>query len=193
VVPSSSFEPALLGRHQLGSVRLTIPEAARPGHVYRVRFPNADGSPDLQTQYDFETQPGLVWVAGAASRPAAVSSDEWKTHFFGSATDDGAADDADPDRDGTPNRIEYLTGTNPVDGNSYLHLRALPVERGARGVALEWLSAPGKTYQIETAPSLGSQNWTVLSGNLKGDGRFQQSVQQNPSLSSSFYRIRLQP
>ena len=35
---------------------------ARPGQQYVVRFSNADGSPDLLTQYDFETKPASLWA-----------------------------------------------------------------------------------------------------------------------------------
>ena len=86
VVPSSSFDPPLEGSVLLGYLRVTLPYQAMPGQVYTVRFANTDGSPDLQTQYDFETKPGSLWVLGPRLRPDQVSSDEWRVFFFGSIT-----------------------------------------------------------------------------------------------------------
>ncbi|MFO1500687.1 MAG: chitobiase/beta-hexosaminidase C-terminal domain-containing protein [Verrucomicrobiota bacterium] len=192
IVPSSSFEPPLQGSHLLGYLRVMIPYAARRGNVYTVRFANADGSPDLQTQYDFDTKPANLWVLNPVQPQTDASSDEWKVHFFGSLTNPQAEGDADPDHDGVPNWAEYATGTHPLDAHSYLHLEGAR-SADAEGVQLRWLSAPGKIYQIESAPSVLSASWDVLASNLVGDGRLQQWLHAHPTSSTCFYRIRLQP
>jgi hypothetical protein len=73
-----------------------------------------DGSPDLRTQYDFESFPAKVWVGTAAHTPAEVISDEWKQHFFGSLDNALSAPDADPDGDGVSNLQEYKAGKQPT-------------------------------------------------------------------------------
>ena len=103
-----------------------LPRTPVAGRVYTLRFSNADGSPDLQTQYDFETKPGHsgCWVRRA--RLSDIASDEWKLHFFGSLTAESAQPEADPDHDGVPNWAEYLAGTDPTDAQSHLHLQVAP-------------------------------------------------------------------
>ena len=192
LAPSHSFNPALHGANLLGHVRVGVPAGARSGDAYTLRFSNADGSPDLQTQYQFETKTASLWVSSSALRPAEVSSDQWKTQFFGSVTADIAAADADPDGDGAVNAVEYLAGTNPADARSRLHLMAAPIRGAASGVVLTWLSAPGKDYQIECAPSMLGSEWTVVASNLTGDGLERQWIQTNLTSITSFYRIRLQ-
>ena len=83
--------------------------------------------------------------------------------------------------------------TDPTDGASYLHLQSSQIDPATHTLVLRWLSAPGKVYQIESAPSLLSANWTVLTSGLAGDGSVQQWVLTNLTSSSSFFRIRLQP
>jgi hypothetical protein len=177
----------------LGYVRVTVPATAHSGQSYTLRFANADGSPDLQTQYDFETKSASLWVLSPALHPAAGTSDEWKAHFFASSTSDLAADNADPDHDGVPNWSEYLAGTDPTDAKSFLHLQGVRKDSTSTAIAFNWLSAPGKTYRVETSPSLSNGPWTVLANDLIGDGKIQQWIQTNPTASSQFYRIALQP
>jgi hypothetical protein len=193
LVPSSSFDPPLQGSNLLGYVRLTLPLNSYAGQSYTLRFANADGSPDLQTQYDFDTKPGLLWVLGPALQSPPATSDEWKQHFFGSLTSAAAMDDADPDNDGVPNWAEYAAGTDPTNNQSYLHLAGVQSNPTRSSVSLRWLSAPGKLYALEGTSSLLNPNWTTLVSNLAGDGSVQQWVQTNLTAGTQFYRIRLQP
>jgi hypothetical protein len=73
-----SFSPALEGRVLIGDVVFTVPVNARTGQSYVIRFGNADGAPDAETQYDFETFSARVWVGGKATELADGISDEWK-------------------------------------------------------------------------------------------------------------------
>ncbi len=193
LVPSSSFDPTLRGKVLLGYIRVPVPWRSTQGQTYTVHFSNADGSPDIQTQYEFETKSGTLWILSYADKPADVSSDEWKQHFFGSALSDTAIDSADPDHDGTPNYLEYLSGTDPTDPQSFLRLNAAPLDAQGKNVVLSWLSAPGKTYQIEMATSLLGKDWTVVANGLIGTGRSQQWIHSMNTNNNSFYRIRLQP
>jgi hypothetical protein len=192
LVPSSSFDPPLTGTRLLGWVRVVVPIGARVGDTYTLHFANADGSPDLETQYSFETRPGSIWVLSLSSRPADTISDEWKVRFFGSVTSEAAGADQDPDHDGVSNWAEYLAGTDPTDPASFLHLQGAVLDPAIRHVVLRWLSAPGKTYTIEAAAGL-SGGWSTLASNLSGDGGWQEWTQTNLSADTQFYRIRLQP
>jgi hypothetical protein len=80
----NAFSLPLADDTLLGYVSFRVPASAKPGQSYTVRFTNVDGSPDLRTQYDFESFPGTVWVGTSAQRPAEIISDRWKQRFFGS-------------------------------------------------------------------------------------------------------------
>jgi hypothetical protein len=191
LVPSSLFAAPLRDTILLGYLRAKLPSTALSGQTYTLRFSNADGSPDLQTQYDFETRSASVWVSSPAMRPPDILSDEWKLHFFGSLTSPASHPEADPDQDGVPNWSEYLAGTDPTNARSRLHLE-VGLDANAQAMALRWLSAPGKRYRLETAATLFDPDWIVLAEHLPGDGSVKQWIHTNVTSTTRFYRIRLQ-
>ena len=180
-------------RTVLGQLRFRIPAAAARGDAYRIQFANADGAPDLTTQYEFETLSGAVWV-GPAPRLADAISDEWKIRFFGSVDDPRAAADADPDGDGVSNLGEFLAGTDPTDSASRPRLDASARLTNGRpdGVALRLLTAPGKLYVSEWSPSLVVPIWTPFATN-SGDGYTADIAAPAAPGSTGFYRLRVLP
>ncbi|MGO8677970.1 MAG: hypothetical protein ACLQVX_19150 [Limisphaerales bacterium] len=188
---SFSFQPR--SSNYLGLITFTIPAAALPGQVYSLSFTNADGAPDLQTQYELETRSASVTVGGPAV-PASICSDDWKLHFFGTLTDPRAADTADPDGDGMPNWMEFLAGTSPIDSNSKLQFTSAQktVVDGQAEAVLHWLTAPGRAYEVlwSTQPSGGS--WNVLA-TVSGDGAVASCADTNAAAASCYYRLRVLP
>lgn len=189
LVPSAAFQPNLEGTTLLGYLRFLVPVTATKGDCYRVTFSYADGSPDIQTQYNFETLPGCVWVESLETESAPVVSPEWKTYFFG-ANSGAAADDADPDGDSVSNVLEYLEGTSPTDGRSVLTLVADDVEGG---VLLQWLTAPGKVYALDGAVDIANPAWRVIAPALTGDGQIREFIDTDSSHQTRFYRVRVVP
>ncbi len=63
------FPVALTNRVQVGSLAFTVPAGAQAGQSYALRVANADGAPDLSTQYDFGSVPGVVSVLAPAVPP----------------------------------------------------------------------------------------------------------------------------
>lgn len=178
---------ALMKKYTLGHVQVTIPFNAQPGQQYRVRFLNADGAPDLKTQYDFETLPSRIWVGTPAQAPQGILTDEWKQHFFGSLDNPWSAPDADPDGDGVPNALEYQKGTNPVK----LRLQATladGVAAGSRGLTLRWFAVLGGTYVVESTPDLA--HWTAVQANVAGDGEVHEYAAPAGLACHLFYRLR---
>ena len=60
----------------------------------------------------------MIYATGVPTNPDANANglpDDWEQEFFQDQTVDL---DADQDRDGTNNRMEYIAGTNPTDRNS---------------------------------------------------------------------------
>jgi hypothetical protein len=191
VLNAFSFVPR--SSNFLGTVRFVIPNTAQSGQVYTVSFTNACGAPDLTTEYDFETRRASVTVGGPAVAPS-VCSDEWKLNFFGSLTNPSAADLADPDGDGVPNWLEYLAGTDPTDPSSCLQFSqaGMQVVNGQPQLAIQWLTAPGKAYEVQWSSSLAGGVWNVL-GTVSGDGTITAFPDTNVTSDARFYRLRVLP
>jgi len=181
--------PALQRSNLIGYLRFTVPPAAGSGQSYTVHFQGVDGSPDLRTQYDFESFPATVWVDCPAQRAADTISDEWKARFFGGYRNALALANSDPDGDGMDNATEYAQGTCPVDLR--LHSGVAMISQDNM-ITLRWFGENGKTYVIETTPSLASPNWQVLAGNLTGENNLMEYVVKTTAHKASFYRVRAQ-
>jgi hypothetical protein len=59
-------------------------------------------------------------------------------------------------------------------------------------VAINWLTAPGKTYVLQSSAALNGARWAAISTN-NGDGNNYQFVITNAGGISRFYQILLQP
>jgi hypothetical protein len=188
-----AFSPPLENSNYIGVISFQIPSTAKAGQSYVVHFTGVDGAPDNTTAYTLESFPGFAWVLTGPQQPASVTSDEWKLHFFGSLTSSLAGDTVDADGDGAPNWQEYLAGTDPANPLSVLKIGGKGyATNGAGGIALSWLTAPGKTYILESASTPGGKSWTAINTN-EGDGYIYQFNQNNYQGNAKFFRILLQP
>ncbi|HVM47623.1 MAG TPA: chitobiase/beta-hexosaminidase C-terminal domain-containing protein [Candidatus Acidoferrum sp.] len=177
----------------LGWVSFTVPATARSGQLYSVSFPNADGAPNMDLQYDFETRSAWVAVGGSAPQ-ASICSDEWKLHFFGSLTNPAAGDMADADGDGVPNWMEYVAGTDPTDPASRLKLNG-PARQPGKGLlpmGLSWLTAPGKGYALQWCSNAAKPSWSTLA-TLSGDGTVANVSDTNLNVTARYYRLVVLP
>jgi hypothetical protein len=188
-----SFTVPLENSNYLGTVSFVVPSGASPGANYALHFSGVDGAPASATDYEFESHPGNVWVNSAALQPVSITSDEWKIAFFGSVTNSQAGDNVDADGDGALNWQEYLAGTNPTNALSCLKFTSANLDNdGSRNVAIDWLTAPGKTYILQSSAALNGATWTAINTN-SGDGNEYQCIVTNTSGNSRFYQILLQP
>jgi hypothetical protein len=129
----------------------------------------------------------------AALQPASITSDEWKLAFFGSLTNSQAADNVDADEDGALNWQEYVAGTNPTNALSRLQFTSASFNTdGVPGVAVNWLTAPGKNYILLASPALTGAAWTPINSNA-GDGNEYQFIDTNFGGGARFYQIEIQP
>ena len=191
---------ALVGSNVLGTLRFRVPITAAAGACYTVSFSFADGAPDLDTQYDFETRRACVYVLAPAPATPDPISDEWRVRFFGRVDSVPAGMNADPDGDGLSNLAEYLAGTNPMENDPKVagaRLQLLPPETRTVGgqptIAVRWLSASGRTYVVESTDDITAPNWTVLADNHPGDGQVTEVLDPHPPNTPRFYRLRLAP
>ncbi len=187
-----AFAAPLVNSNYLGTISFQIPVGAPAGANYALHFIGVDGAPGNEA-YQLESHPGCVWVMSAALQPASITSDEWKLAFFGSLTNSQAADNVDADGDGALNWQEYVAGTNPTNALSYLQFtRASLNTTGTPGVAVNWLTAPGKTYLLRASSALTGSAWTTVSTN-NGDGNEYQFIDPNFGGGARFYQIEIKP
>jgi len=195
LVPAAAFTPALQSARDIGYVRFVVPKSAKTGQSFKVRFLNPDGAPDLETQYDVESIPGVVWVGVKAPAPQERISDEWKNHYFGSPLDPEVGEDADSDGDGANNLSEYLAGTNPRKSASRLELSRPEVKNigGVDRLHLRWQTVRGRSYAVEVSSSLSRDDWRAVVDNDDGDGEVHEIQAAASPAEGLFYRVRLKP
>jgi sugar lactone lactonase YvrE len=184
-----SFATALQNSNYLGTISFEVPSGAYPGVCYALHFSGVDGAPNFTIDYQMESHPGYVWVMTAAQQPASITSDEWKLAFFGSLTNSQAGDDVDADGDGALNWQEYLAGTNPTNSLSRLQFTSANLyTNGLHQVAIDWLTAPGKTYILQSSPAVNGANWTPVN-TKSGDGNPYQCIVTNAGVNARFFQI----
>jgi hypothetical protein len=195
MVASSGFQPALTGSSNLlGFLGVRLSSTAQPGHSYMVRFLAVDGAASLQAQCDLDGLAGSLWVQTAAQRAPEMTSERWRTNFFGFLGNPLAGDWVDADGDGVPNCREYLAGTNPTNAASRLELRhAAWTTAPTPGFEVTWLSAPSKSYVIERCDRVDGTQWTPVASGLVGDGQMQSYLDTSAPGGRQFYRVRVQP
>ncbi len=188
-----AFATPLQQSNLLGSITFQVPAAAQAGQSYSLHFSGVGGAADLNTEYQMESVPGTAWVMSSAQQPPQITSDEWRINFFGSYTNALAADTADADGDGSLNWQEYVAGTNPTNAASRLQFAGITAGVApSAALTLSWLTAPGKTYLLQSSPALGGSNWSVINTST-GDGNVFEFSPPKPVNQGNYYRICVQP
>ncbi len=106
--------------------------------------------------------------------------DQWET-------ENGVSDpNGDPDGDTMTNLAEYIAGTNPNDGQSYLKVDRLSLSGGA---SIEFMAQSNKTYTVEFTDSLTSGTWNAIRDIYATSNRGPVSVFDPTSAPNRFYRL----
>jgi len=98
-------------------------------------------------------------------------------HLSGLEIDSSRPED-DFDGDGFSNGDEYISGTSPLDPQSYLHFKVLEIDPDAM---LKFDTAPGRRYWLRYADHPSATDWDDLGSPLIGDGTQQSILDTNPA------------
>ena len=108
--------------------------------------------------------------------------------YFGDPPNADAAPSANPDGDPNNNEMEFLTGFDPTDGNSWFQLVYLGNSGTTASLLLNKV-IPGRTYRIEAGPDLKSFSETVLTLSSAVEERDKLVTDPNASQKTRFYRV----
>lgn len=134
------------------------------------------------------------WRADAAARLAPPGSfDAWQARYFGGPDDASADPDADPDRDGFSNSMEYSAGTDPTNAVSVLRITALDLQGG--NLVVRWSTAGGRTNVLQVSHNLdnGFSDLTPVAVGGTGDTITNAVLPTSTDNAPAFYRIRVGP
>ena len=104
----------------------------------------------------------LNCCAGSQSYTVATSLtafQAWQIQYFGSTTNPAAAASADPDGDGQNNLAEFLSGTNPTNSASSLHI--ISVATQSSDVLVTWATAGGETNVVQATAGLPDGSYST--------------------------------
>ncbi|MGB8170725.1 MAG: PQQ-dependent sugar dehydrogenase [Chthoniobacteraceae bacterium] len=145
--------------------------------------------PPLGTSELDQTNLNLVadWISNEL--PDRRTFVQWQQLWFGSTTAATAQTAADPDRDGHSNGEEFLAGTSPLDGGSFVQPS---VTVGSESVNLSFHLPANRSAQIEASTDLQEWNlWDVPDNNglPAAGGVF--SISADFAEARQFFRLRL--
>lgn len=193
-----TIEPAA-ARTAGGGWRLAPETVFRPSGSQVAGLNPATYTMELTTVAGFQAPaPQAVEVIGGSLNEItfeyAVENSEletWRMTHFGTTSNTGdAADDADPDGDGSTNIEEFTAGTDPNDWNDVL--RILSAEPVGSGFTVSLAGKAGRLYELERSENLGTGSWSTRAsiGPLDHDVPL---VLTDPSAPAdrAFYRVRV--
>jgi endoglucanase len=89
---------------------------------------------------------------------------QWQVQYFPLGVNDpNAVASADPDGDGMSNLQEFLAGTDPTNGLSYLHITSISFL--SNGVNVAWMGGGGTTNVVQATAAMGG-TYSNISPNI---------------------------
>ena len=119
-------------------------------------------------------------------------NDLWQVQYFG-LNNSNAGPSLDPDGDGHTNAFEFTAGLVPTSPSSRFTLSPQPVpgQPTRRNIVFSPLVA-GRSYVVQSRPSLTSGTWAPLTSFTQSDGGTTRTVTDlNASGPTKFYRVEV--
>jgi hypothetical protein len=114
-------------------------------------------------------------------------SDEWElAHGLNALTNDAVMHS---DSDNLNNFYEYITDTDPQDGNAYQTF-FIELPGGGSNAVLRFGTSSNRLYNIEHKSILDTNAWNVLGADFSGSGS-EMTIQDSLSTSNRYYRLRI--
>jgi hypothetical protein len=126
--------------------------------------------------------------------PDYQSFPEWQQKWFGSTSSAEAAEDADPDHDQTPNKLEFLLGTNPKNAAERW---AFKIQKSGNGAELRFWQQANRGFEVQYLDNLGpGSEWKPLPSEENrpfiSSGSFPKVLPDAPGAGTRrFYRARV--
>jgi len=150
----------------------------------------------------------LYYYRVAASNAAGLSAyayasattwtdyEAWRRDHFTTAEladPDFSGDDADPDKDKFPNLKEFLAGTIPTNGASYLGIMQFTANVNAEGgYVVRWQSVTNKLYMLQAATNLVDGFTLILGTNIQATPPENVHTDNVGSAGMRFYRVEVE-
>lgn len=113
----------------------------------------------------------------------------WEVAYYGNSTN--AVPHLDTDEDGFSNWQEYLSGTDPVNPQSFLQVQASSAE-GDSGVIIQWNSTMNQTYRLWRSAALMDETFTVVESNIPATPVLNSYLDGTATGGIWFYRVELE-
>ena len=110
-------------------------------------------------------------------------ADSWEADYFGAGV--VVDPNGDPDLDGMSNLQEWIAGTDPLDGASYLKIDSLSVGTGA---TLNFGAISNRTYTVFSADAIGGP-WLKLSDVFARSINRVETIFDPAAVTNRFYRV----
>jgi glucose/arabinose dehydrogenase len=133
-----------------------------------------------------------AWITN--DLPAYQTFADWQAAHFGTTNAPNAGPTSDPDGDGASNMLEFLTGTDPLNGSSYWK----PILKAASGTAqVIFTQVANRAFEVQSTTNfLSTNSWKPL--DVAGNAPFYSSSNRTwivseplSPVSSRYYRVRV--
>lgn len=159
-----------------------------PG-TYKLAFSSIDGFDPPEVQSVGIEGGQLATITYRYASEEVDDRDAWRQRYFETTEAVGdAADDADPDGDGSDNGDEYVAGTDPTDGSDFFRITS--AVRVEEGFAVSFAAKAGRLYELQRRQDLGAGAWITVGSTGLMDAEGQGSLTDpDPPSDRAFYQV----
>jgi hypothetical protein len=185
-------QPGLSNNVTVGTLTVTIPANATASSAYAIHFDAASASPSGLLAFPDRTLTGLITLSSRTNSYYGDGiPDSWRLRYFGTIYNNLSVSNADADGTGMNNYQKFHAGLDPQDPTSVLKEGTdQSMAEGSQDHVVYWPSVSGKTYLIQSSPTLFPAQWTTIA-TVVGDGSYME-VHDAPAGANYYYRVSTQ-